>query len=413
MLVVAFHQVQQLVLQATGFGKDVEVTAESVSEMLQAAKEILEVNADMSFIAWCTQLQGTLALATGEVEEAISFGEATIAAFEELQNGFGVAQGQYILGSAFIWQRKWEEGDELLRIALASYHKYSFRQGVAITHRILGMSCVLQWKLEDAIKEHTIAAETFEGMGDVAEAAMSMRHCSHVYVSMGQPLDAIRILFDVISSYELLGDKLRCAGCLLELGNWLDSVGLFQESLEQHLLGLQLCEDLNLEQAVAFFKCGAAGSLCKLAYSDPSDVNFEAGQEADRLLREVLLVFEHVDHLDPTLTVLTSPNPFGLTLEELRAGLKRDLAAAWMVSGREASESIKLAEEALAEFTDLDDKMEIATCKVILADIMVHDDDTRTQAMASMEEALTILKELELPKGSFVLELEEYHTRAT
>ncbi|KZO90410.1 hypothetical protein CALVIDRAFT_542739 [Calocera viscosa TUFC12733] len=402
MLVVASRHVEQLTLQAMGLGKDVEVTAESVSEMLQSAKVLLEAEADTSFIAWCTQLQGTLALATGSIEDAISFGEATIAAFEELHDGFGVARGQYILGSAYISQRKWEEGDELLRTALASYHKYSYREGVAIIHQTLGTSCVQQSRLQDAVQEHTAAAETFASMGDVAEAAMSMRHCSHVCVSMGHALEAIEMIFDAISSYDLLGDKLRCAGCRLELGNWLDTVGKFQESLEQHLLGLQLCEDLDLEQAVAWFKRRAAGSLCRLAYRDTSDLNLEAVQEADRLFREALLVFEHVDHLDPTLTALTSPNPFGLTLEELRAGLKRDLAAIWTVPGRDASESIKLGEAALAVFTELDVKMEIAACKAILGEILVQDDDTRTQAMASMEEAFTILKELE-PAGSFIM----------
>ncbi|KZO92341.1 hypothetical protein CALVIDRAFT_567392 [Calocera viscosa TUFC12733] len=403
-LVVAARQVQQLALQATGLGKDVEVTAEKVSKLVQAAKEIVEAEADTSLIAWCIEIQGILAFATGNVEEAISLGEATIAAFEELQNGFGIARGQYILGSAFISQRKWEEGDELLRTALASYHKHSFGLGIALTHRILGKSCVLQWRLEDAIQEHTIAAETFESMGDVAETAMSMRQCSHVYVSMGQPLEAIELISKVILSYDRLGDKIRCAGCRLELANWLDFVGLYQESLEQHLVGLRLCEELDLQQAVAFFKYGTAGSLCKVAFMDLSAIDFEAFQEADRLFRQALLVFEHVEHLDPSLNVLTSPNTFHLTLEELRGVLKRDLAVIWAVPGREASESIKLGEEALAVFTKLDDKMEIAACKVILASIMVHDDDTRTRAMALLEDAFTMLKELELPEGSLALE---------
>ncbi|KZT54323.1 hypothetical protein CALCODRAFT_15498 [Calocera cornea HHB12733] len=118
MLVVASRQLQQVVL---GPGNGSLVTAESVDKLLKDARGILEVQGDANFVAWCTEVQGLLALGTGNFKDAIALGEATRAAFEELQNGFGIARGLYIIGSSSILNKQWEEGEEVLRAVLLAY----------------------------------------------------------------------------------------------------------------------------------------------------------------------------------------------------------------------------------------------------------------------------------------------------
>ncbi|KZT54322.1 hypothetical protein CALCODRAFT_499941, partial [Calocera cornea HHB12733] len=236
---------------------------------------------------------------------------------------------------------------------------------------MLGISHSLQHKFVDALQAHTAAAEGFESMGDLAEAALSRRQTAQICASMGRSLEALEIISDVIVTYDSLGEKLRCAGCLLELGAWLEALGRFEEALQQYHVALQICKDLDLEQGIALFKCGASGALMKLAFRDISNPDYDAAELAGQLLTESLAVFDRVEQMDPMLNMMTSPNPMGMSLAELRAALKRDSAALWMLPGRSVENSLKLVEGALTIFTESANQLEIAACKFMRACLLM------------------------------------------
>ncbi|KZT51771.1 hypothetical protein CALCODRAFT_114593 [Calocera cornea HHB12733] len=401
MLVVASRYVQQVVL---GPRTGNLVTPEHIQNTLKDARNIFDAQGDASSLALCTEIEGTLALGTGKIQEAITLGAAAMDAFAQQDNEFGMARALHILGTASIASESWEAGEEALRTVLLVYKKYGARQGAATIHRTLGIAYTAQNKWTDALQEYTIAAEGFESIGGLVEATASRRQTAQIRGMMGRLPDALEILSRVVASYETLGDKLQTAGCLLERGAWLDMLGRCEEAVQEDEIALQIFEDLDLEQGIAFCKGSIAGVLTKHALKDVATLDMDVVVFADRFFLESLAVFEQAEELDPTLSILTNANPINLDLAGIRASLKRDSAVLRMVHGCERDNTLGLIEGALAIFTDLQNHLEIAACIFIRACLLrrraEEGSDLAPEDAAAMEEAYGLLKKLQLPPGS-------------
>ncbi|KZT54333.1 hypothetical protein CALCODRAFT_15882 [Calocera cornea HHB12733] len=403
LLEITTIQLHQVVLAAPN-GPD----PDSVAKRILQTKRMFEAEEEPWFVAVCLQNLGLLALVTGKFHEAIPLLAESKVLFETEDDRVEVARCTYWNAMAETFQGNFHEAEGMLRSALVVLKDRAIRGLAASAYTGLAHINSAQGKFSYAIKEQIHAEQLLEEIGNPVDIGLSKRTFAHIYFAANRHSEAELKFREAITCFEKSGDKLFCAGTLVQLAVHLEAQGKREDSLKEITASLRLCEDLKNAQAIANCKDLLARMLCTPDHVrkpiSPGS-NTTVGQEAERLVQEALFVFKAVPRIDPELLWMLGPMPaFRSTPDGPRlftAVMKKDLAAIWFMSGRLDDETLGEAKEAQAVFTEFvaerrDFTPALADCERVIGCILAER-GSKSEGLAHLEKSRSLLQGIPFP----------------
>ncbi|EJU05846.1 hypothetical protein DACRYDRAFT_104334 [Dacryopinax primogenitus] len=374
----AVHHIQQLL---NGRLQE-EEAEENIINALTEARDLFvarNLQYEAVFPPLCTQQLCLLALDAGRFEEAIELGMASKEAFEALSFPQGIYMFMQLLG----WTLA----------AFAGFMKIENREVAATCQRILSEIHCRTGRFLEALDDCSLAEEAARIMDNEDSLWATRREQARLNALLGNLVEAEEQLSGAIRFFLQLGDKLKGAGCRLNLSFVLEARGMHDKAVDEIRSALRLCEDLKVDQAIALCK----GFLGK-AIAKPRPLTAASVAEAEQLFREALQVFDANDNLHhATSNLLNRTLDVNNTLGP-QAFLRKDLVYLWREQDRHDGETLQRIQEALELFKKKDNRSEMAACYGIIASILA-DQGLRDEATSNVERAQCIYEELRFPPG--------------
>ena len=255
--------------------------------------------------------------------------------------------------------------------ALALAEKQDYKNGIAESSRIIGITCALKGDYDKALERYHQALEIFEEVGDKEGSANCSNNIGLVHKNRGDYEKALEYQQKALLNFEEIGDRSGVAYSYKNIGLIHDKRGSYDKALEHYLGALKIFEDDGDKKGIAVcsasigvvYKKQAEYELALEYYHKALEVFTEIGnkQFMAHTYNNIGIIYKNQSDYDQALEHCNKAlNIF----EEI--GDKRGIANSYgnlgVIHGKRGSydQSLEYYVNALKIFEEIGDKLSIA-----------------------------------------------------
>ncbi|MFX1253406.1 MAG: tetratricopeptide repeat protein [Promethearchaeota archaeon] len=197
-------------------------------------------------------LKGTIYRLKGELDQALTFFQQSLALNKEIDNKQGIAESFHNIGNIHYVKGRLNQGLEYYQRALLISEQIDDKQAMADSLANVGLIYLEKEDFNQALSYYTKALTLREQIGNKQDIAKSFDNIATLYFCKGELEKSLPIFQQSFTLRKEIGNKYHIAVSLSSIGTIYHHKGELNRALTYYQQGLKLYKQINHKRGLAF-----------------------------------------------------------------------------------------------------------------------------------------------------------------